>query len=149
MICVMGAMHGTQVDVTPGLDNIALEFHDSEIAHASVAGTDLLLTFSAAYVHRSSGTPGVDSGQGYLAPLVLAFRGAQFTGDLPRCIGRLSDGRMAGADIPRGLLPLPFTTTNPVHAQLQFTNGATLDVHAAGMDCRITGEERFVESYAC
>jgi hypothetical protein len=135
--------------VTPGFDTIALEFHDSEIARASIEGPDLVLTFSAAYVHRSSGNPGIDAGQGYLAPLVLAFRGARCTGDLSRCIGTLSDGALDGPDIPRGLLPLPFTTTNPVHAHLQFTNGTTLDVHAAGMDCRITGEERFVESFAC
>lgn len=123
--------------------DLMLDLADSEVAAISSTGADLVLVFSAAAVQRADGV------HGFLAAVSMTFRSAGCTGNLARCIGKLSDGSLTGVDVPRGLLPLPFATSNTVHAQLQFANGAALDVHAAGMECRITGEERFTESYAC
>lgn len=121
----------------------AVSLVDSELAHAESVGADLVLTFSAAAVQRADGVAG------YLAPLALVFRSASWSGESGALFGRVSEARLEGAGLPRGLLPLPFAAMSSVHAQLRFANGATLDVRAEGMDVALRGDERFTESYAC
>jgi len=134
---------------TPEGTNAALEFHDSEVGGVTVLDRELNVVFSAAYVHRSPGRPGVDTGKGYIAPLTMKFREATWEGDLSLCFGKLSTGTIECEGVRAGLVPLPYGSTGPIVVYLQFTNGAVLIVHAAKMQCTITGEETFVESYAC
>lgn len=120
-----------------------LDFVDSELARAAMAGPDLVLTFSAAAVRQADGT------RGYLSALAMTFHAAHCTGDLAGCVGRIADASLQGADVARGALPLPFATAHPVHAHLRFANGTALEVRAGGMGCTPDGSGRFVESYAC
>ncbi|MBC5786388.1 hypothetical protein H8N03_25850 [Ramlibacter sp. USB13] len=130
-------------------ENAALEFHDSEVREVQKAGADLLLTFSAAYVHRSNGRPGVDAGAGYLAELLITFRDAEWSGDLGSCQGKLSDGELCVGSERLSLVPLPYVASGSVSAELQFANGVALSIRASSVTCLPTGGERFVESYAC
>jgi hypothetical protein len=131
------------------LTNSALEFHDSEVGSVTVGDRELRVVFSAAYVHRSPGQPGVDAGKGYLAPVVMTFSEAEWDGELSACCGGVSTGDVECNGVKASLISLPYSSAAPVVACLQFTNGALLTVRAAAMQCRITGQETFVESYAC
>lgn len=134
---------------TPEGTNAALEFHDSEVGSVTTIGHELSVVFSAAYVHRSAGRPGLDAGKGYIAPLTMKFREATSEGNLPLCFGQLSTGNVECGGVKMDLIPLPYSSDGPIVGYLQFTNGAVLIVHASQMQCTITGEETFVESYAC
>ena len=140
----------SSLELQGGIDmNSALEFHDSEVASVHRMGDTLCVRFSAAYVHRSQGRPGFDAGAGYAQSLELRFQQAEWSGDLPSCLGRLSDGRLRDGDDTLSLVPLPYRSRGPVAAELVFQNGEVLSVRSASAALRFTGDPRFVESHAC
>ena len=129
--------------------NSALEFHDSEVSSITDADGSLHVRFSAAYVHRSDGVPGVDSGEGYIQAVELTLENASWDGSLAECIGKLSDGELFVVDRPLGLVPLPFESTSQTRVELQFSNGATLLARGAPVHVRTNGAARFVERFVC
>ena len=128
--------------------NVALEFHDSEVLSTVGACGELRIVFSSAYIHRSSGIPGVDSGTGYVQPAELVFSGATWQGLSPLCSGRLSSGSLVVGGQSLSLIPLPFSISGRASAELVFVSGAALSVSATSVACSCSGEPRFVETYA-
>ncbi|HMV59277.1 MAG TPA: hypothetical protein PKD38_18945 [Nitrospira sp.] len=128
--------------------NAALEFHDSEASLVAGADGKFRVLFSAAYIHRSLGRPGVDAGAGYIQPAELVFSVASWTEPTDSCVGNLSDGCLFINGKKLSLIPLPFSASGQVSAELVFTSGATLSVSASSVVCTCTGEPRFVENYA-
>jgi hypothetical protein len=127
--------------------NAALEFHDSEVQLAVGESGELRVVFSAAYMHRSVGLPGVDPGAGYIQPAELVFSGASWVGLSPLCVGPLSDGVLVAGDQSFSLIPVPFNASGQVSAELVFVSGAVLSVSATSVACSCFGKPRFVENY--
>src|ERR1700704_4412107 len=46
------------------MSRTGIELHDSELSAVDIQDQQILLEFRPAYVHESSGTPGVDPGRG-------------------------------------------------------------------------------------
>lgn len=135
--------------MTLGLFNAALEFHDSQVARVMPEERDLIVQFSAGYVHRSDGQPGIDAGAGYVAPIFIRLVSAKWVGDLGLCIGKLWEGCISVGESKISLLPLPYRRVGDISAHFQFANGSELTVAASAIECRLTGDEKFVESYSC
>lgn len=129
--------------------NSALEFHDSQVAYVESRGEDLIIHLAAGYVHRSDGRPGVDAGAGYLAPISIRFANAKFVGDLGLCIGLLWEGWICLGEVKMTSLPLPYQGVGTISATLQFANGTGLEVTSSAIECALSGDEKFVESYSC
>ena len=129
--------------------NAALEFHDSEVSKVEANAGSVRVLFSAAYVHRSEGIPGVDNGEGYVQTVELQIAGAIWKGSIDDCVGNISDGDLFVAGMPVRLVPLPFEATDEVRLELQFTNGSTLSTSGSSVHVRQTGEARFIERFAC
>jgi hypothetical protein len=129
--------------------NVALEFHDSEVSAVQPQGEDLSISFSAAYVHRSEGAPGVDAGSGYAQALEILLQRATWSGELRACLGRLSGGHLCSDGQRLPLVPLPYESAGPISVELVFQNGDSLTATAERAVIRFTGEPRFVESFKC
>ncbi|HSD37545.1 MAG TPA: hypothetical protein VLC92_08540 [Rhodocyclaceae bacterium] len=129
--------------------NVALEFHDSQVSKIDSLGRDLSVSFSSAYIHRSVGKPGVDSGSGYIGPVEMLLSEADWAGPLNECMGKLSDGRLSVAGKPFALVPLPSEHTGRIALELVFANGAALTATAQSLVVRFSGEPHFVESFFC
>ena len=130
--------------------NIALEFHDSEVREIKAVDRGLQVSFSSAYVHHSTGRPGVDPGFGYAQALEMMLGEAVWTGQLHECLGALSHGRVSIEGIRMtSLLPLPYEHTGSVGVELVFANGATLSTSAQSLRVRFQGDPHFIESFAC
>ena len=129
--------------------NAALEFHDSEVSAVQLKDGDLLISFSAAYVHRSEGVSGADAGSGYAQALVMLLQRATWSGALQSCFGRLSDGHVLEGEKRLRLVSLPYESARPVRVELVFQNGETLAATAERATIRFVGEPRFVESFRC
>ena len=127
----------------------ALLFHDSEVGLVKSEAGTLVLQFSAAHVQRTAGHPGAGRETGHARTLELVFRQASWSGALPDCVGRLSQGRLSAGGVAHAALPLPFEAAGPVACELVFANGTLLEVSAASVQARFTGDPRFVESLAC
>jgi hypothetical protein len=117
-----------------------IELHDSEVGAITPDGQDLRVVFRPAYVHRSDGKPGIDSGWGYLQPVEFTFRDATYAED-GHCKGTVSHGSLtcAGAEF-RNLVPMPLSLDNPVSVELVFVSGGVLSVQAASFSCLAMGE---------
>ena len=122
--------------------------HDSKVQAIEAAGGLLRIVFSSAYVHRSTGRPGIDAGSGYTQPAELAFSGASWVGVPEQCSGTISDGSVLVADQSLSLIPLPFSASGNIFAKIVFVSGDVLSVSATSVVCSCSGEPRFVENYA-
>ncbi|MES2949813.1 MAG: hypothetical protein V4858_14820 [Pseudomonadota bacterium] len=131
------------------LCNAALEFHDSNVAVVKSVDGGIQISFAAAYVHRSNGSPGVDAGSGYIQAVECVLREATWNGALEECIGRLLDGKLKVDGRSINLVPLPFQGEGHVTFHLEFSNGAVLSVSGASVHVYQSGPAQFVEKYAC
>lgn len=128
--------------------NSALELHDSEVADIRMSGGALHVVFGSAYVHRSSGQPGVDAGSGYAQAAEMVFSEAKYSESEGPCIGAVADGVIStdGAKF-ENVVPLPFSALGHVSATITFASGGVLKVTGKGVSCVPTGPARFVEAY--
>src|SRR6267142_3827371 len=116
--------------------NTALEFHDSRVQ--SIQADDdrgVSLHFSGAYIHKSMGQPGVDSGTGHIQAARVSFSGTHLGGDLAKCVGPLSDGIISVNGHSLSLLPVPYLFLGPVAAEFTFQNGASIRIDASAVEC--------------
>ena len=126
----------------------AIEFHGSDVVELRQSGTTLQIIFEPAYVHRSEGRPGVDSGSGFLQPAEIVFAGAKFTEKDGPCTGALSEAliSVSGKKFD-SVFPLPHSATGNVSAEFNFESGAVLSVTATGVSCASTGPAVLVDGY--
>lgn len=125
---------------------LLLLFDDSQVSRVEPVGADLHLVLSAAHVR--SRAMGVES-DGYLSPLLLLFRDARCSGELAHVLGRVSSGALQTGGQTLRALPLPFEVSGPVQCRLDLANGTVLEIAAVAMRCVPSGDETWVESYAC
>ena len=126
----------------------ALEFHDSDVVELRKADATLHMIFEPAYVHRSEGRPGVDSGSGFLQPAEIVFSGAQHTEKDGPCAGAIAEGLISVSGKKYdSVLPLPFNATGKITAEFTFESGAVLSVTATGVSCASTGPAQLVDGY--
>jgi hypothetical protein len=128
--------------------NSALELHDSEIHQITIFEDQLHLEFSSAYIHRSTGRPGIDAGSGYIQEAQIIFSNAICSGLSNECSGPLSDGFIRVDLDEFYLIALPFNASGLICAEFVFSSGATLNVTAKAVTCSCLGEPTYVESFA-
>lgn len=129
----------------------SLTFDGSEVqASEALPEGSLRLRLSAASVHRAHGPSMKDGETGFLKPVDLLFLQAHWTGDLPLCMGALSEGvlRMAQGT-SRARVALPGSVAGPLHAEFTFRSGAVLAIQAASFEAACPDEAHFMPSYAC
>ena len=117
--------------------NTSLEFHDSEVGSVEAVGEDLLVRFSDAFVHESSGDPGIDIGATSLRSLELKFSEASWSGASLPIAGILSNGHVRLGECHYALLPLPFEAEGAVKAKFVFVSGEVLSVTARFVSCSL------------
>ena len=128
--------------------NVGVEFHDSRIRQVEHLRDRVRVSFDSAYVHRSSGRPGIDPGEGHVQAAELVFGGAQCEPIGADCHGPLSDGEVSVDGVAYCLLPAPFQSEGAVIAQFVFCTGAVLRLTAKSVSLVLHGASRFVETHA-
>lgn len=127
--------------------NEALELHDSTAESVHREGGVLCDALRPAYVHRSSGRPGVDSGEGYAQALDLLFSEARVEVH-GTCFGVLSSGSVScNSRTSDNLLSLPLNDAGNIQASFEFASGGVLKVWALACASSVKGEAHFVEKY--
>ncbi len=128
--------------------NSALELHDSDICAVRLSGSELRLVFKAAYVHRSTGRPGIDPGLGYLQPAEMVFTDAKFSEHGGDCMGTVSGGFVGNELVEHAnVIPLPLTLSGQVSAEITFSSGAVIKISGTGLSCVQTGDAQYLEVY--
>jgi hypothetical protein len=128
--------------------NQSIEIHDSTLVELTWHGSDLLLAFDPAYVHRSEGTPAVDSGTGWIETAHLKILYAQLHDVMPCFPLALSHGSVRhGGGTLDNFIPVPFRHFGPIHITLEALNGTQVNISGSGLTVCFVGTGRFVESF--
>lgn len=115
---------------------------------AEGANDTFRLAFSEAYVHRSEGRPGIDGGEGYLQPAELVFCGASWPEPLTNDLGGISEGWLVVNGKKLWLVPLPFSESGEISAEIVFKSGAKISISASFVACIPRGDAHFLEKFS-
>jgi hypothetical protein len=128
--------------------NTIIEIHDSTVAEiASLEGT-VVVHFLPAYLHKSEGRPGIDSGTGWVQEGRLIFTDASVRGDLPNLPCNVMDGELIvdGEQHDNGI-PVPLEVTAPSELCLSFCSAHVVKIIGRGVRLDLVGEPRYVEEF--
>jgi len=115
-----------------------LELHDSRVSHIEWVGGDAVIHFSHAYIHKSKGSPGKDTGTGWSQEAQLIMQGASSLAPSPPLPNTISEGYLEVGGIKHQLIPLPFKRKVGAKLNLVFVDGGQLE---------IVGDKPFVELF--
>jgi len=115
-----------------------LELHDSRVSHIERVGGDAVIHFSHAYIHKSKGSPGKDTGTGWSQEAQLIMQGASSLAPSPPLPNTISEGYLEVGGIKHQLIPLPFKRKVGAKLNLVFVDGGHLE---------IVGDKPFVELF--
>ena len=128
--------------------NAAMAFHDSTVSSAQTDGPTVTVVVSPAYIHRSDGAPGIDSGTGWLQKAVIVLHDCQLPADFPSLPLELSDGVVITAERTYdGIVPLPLSYTGLVRVDFSFESGAYVVLSASEIRIDVIGEATYLEEF--
>lgn len=128
--------------------NCAIELHDSEVQSVEIGDGLVRIMFLRAYVHCSTGKPGLDAGEGFLQSVEAVFSNATCSGQPAGFAGRVADGSVHVDAACIGLLPLPSLITGNISTSVVLVSGAELSIVASSLQCISAGGRTFVEAYS-
>jgi hypothetical protein len=128
--------------------NDGIELHDSDLAAITCSGEELVVSLSPAYIHRTTGSPGVDPGTGWLQPATLTFRAASLISSPALLPATISDGFLRiGSEQHSNVIPAGGAFTGLVELSLVLTTGEALIIHGQSIRIQLHGEPSFVENF--
>jgi len=127
--------------------NAAVEIHDSTLECITSDG-DALVAVLGAYVHRSSGRPGIDAGTGWSQTVHLRFLRGRASGDEGMVPMGLLDGHLdVSGERFNNMFPMPFNRIGPTRIELQGWNGIRIVIEGEGVMAAFVGEARYIEKF--
>ena len=105
-----------------------LELHDSRVSRIELVDGAAMIHFSHAYIHKSKGKPGRDSGTGWSQEAELVLREATVSGPLPPLPNMISEGFLEVGGIRHEFIPLPFKRKVGARLYLLFVDGAQAEI---------------------
>jgi len=127
------------------MPNRAIEFHDSTLDSVHQQGNDITLRFSAAYIHESSGKPGVDAGSGWVQEALLHVRGGSVTGEIRELPCDVSSGNLRLGGQSLEMIPVPLDYDGEVEISVE-QDGAML-ITGTRVRLELVGTPRYVEEF--
>jgi hypothetical protein len=127
--------------------NEAIELHDSVLERVTETADGVVIRLTA-YVHRSQGIPGHDSGTGWSQPADITVHHGRVTAQTatpPCCL----DGGTVNGEFGRieNVLPLPFRMSGPSQVQLDGLGGEVLVVKGANVEVTMLDKPDLLDEY--
>ncbi|MBN9522894.1 hypothetical protein J0H58_30995 [bacterium] len=127
--------------------NTAIELHDSAISAVFESGSTVVVRLSPAYVHRSTGRPGIDPGTGWVQEVELRFANGVIECPLTDLPCTLGDGFVTGGIEFRNAVPLPLSVESEVRFEARTVHGERLVVRGSGLDVSPVTDAKYVEEF--
>ena len=129
-------------------DNAAVEIHDSEL-DCIESHSDALVAVLSAYVHRSSGRPGIDAGTGWSQTVHLRFRRGRASGNVDMIPMELLDGHLeVSGERFENVIPMPFNHVGSAKLELHGWNGMRIVIEGDSLETTFIGQARYVEQFS-
>src|SRR5436190_21801707 len=126
--------------------NAAVELHDSEVVAISRVAGAVVVRLSA-YVHRSSGRPGIDPGSGWSQAVEFTFA-CGLVDTLPAELPcTLDDGDVSGSVEFVGMVPLPLSVRSLVLFKARGVHGEPVGIRGYGLEVSPVTEAVYVEEF--
>ena len=126
----------------------ALELHDSRVSHISLSDGRATIYFSIAYIHKSKGTPGRDSGTVWSQEAELVMEKATLSGTLPPLPNTISDGLLEVGGVKHELIPIPFKRKVAAMLRLTFTDGSEIEIVGQKPILELLGQPVYLEDFS-
>jgi len=128
--------------------NTKIELHDSTVAEIARRHGAVVINFLPAYLHKSEGRPGFDSGTGWVQDAQLVVADASVSGDFPDLPCDVVDGELVvGGKQQDNGIPVPLEVTEPTRLRLRFDSIHSVTVTGRGVRLELFGEPSFVEEF--
>jgi hypothetical protein len=129
--------------------NTIIELHDSTVAEIVRSDGTVIVHFLPAYLHKSEGRPGFDSGTGWVQEARLIFVDAFVSGGFPDLPCRVMDGEsVVGGERHGNIIPVPLEVTESTELRLIFDSTHIVTVTGRGVRLEMFGEPRYVEEFS-
>lgn len=130
------------------MSNRIIELHDSTVSAITIEDRSAIVNFSAAYIHKSEGNPGVDAGSGWIQAARLVIKEGSIKGESISGPDTILDGVLWAGDVEHSnFIPIPFDTLDTVRLQLEFDSGNHVTLSGKGATLELFGEPKFIEEF--
>lgn len=133
--------------------NQIIELHDSEVAAIWFDNDEAIIIFSSAYLHRSTGEPGVDAGSGWIQRAELVIGDADET-DLTELAFITVYGGSLEIDgiVHKNGIPIPLDSRGRIKLKLEVCdadyNFSSIEIAGKWAKLSLLGEARYVEEFS-
>ncbi len=128
--------------------NRAIELYDSTLTSLVKEGQRVVVDLQPAYIHRSTGTPGVDPGGGWAQDVILVVEQATIDGSVPDLPCDLWEGSLrVGHQTIENIIPLPLDYRGDVQLMLVTQTDSGVIVRGSAISATPVGEPKFIEEF--
>ncbi len=126
----------------------AIEIYDSTLASVVDDGRNVVVALKPAYIHRSTGTPGVDPGGGWAQDAILRVENGTIDGSLPPMPCDLWEGSLqVGNQKIENIIPLPLDYQGAVTLVLVAQDESRFVIRGSAVFAILVGEPKFIEEF--
>src|SRR5580658_9221269 len=126
----------------------AMEIYDSTLVSVADEGGHVVIDFKPAYIHRSTGTPGVDPGGGWAQDVVLRVENGTIDGGVPEMPCDLWEGSLqVGNQKIENIIPLPLDYEGAVTLILVAQDENRVVIRGSAISAILVGEPKFIEEF--
>lgn len=128
--------------------NSAIEIYDSTLTSLVQEGQRVIVELQPAYIHRSTGTPGVDPGGGWAQDVILVVENGTIEGGAPELPCDLWEGSLqVGNQTIENIIPLPLDYRGEVQLLLVTQTENRVIVRGSAISATPVGEPKFIEEF--
>ena len=129
--------------------NAAIELHDSVVAEISRSQNNVEIALRPAYIHQSTGQPGMDDGIGLVQNLVISVAEGSITGDVGDLPADILDGDFeVGPQQSPNMIALPCDLAGSVVLTLFLSpDNRKLVVSGERITILLQGQASYVEEF--
>lgn len=126
----------------------AVELHDSVVTGVKVHEGNVVVRFSPAYLHRSKGSPGIDTGEVFTLDLDIVLDSATIHKPFTELPCELQGGTISTAgERFENCIPYPLNKNKPISAKLVDIYGREVHIDAQSITLRAASPEEYIESF--
>jgi len=129
--------------------NAAIELHDSVVQSIFRNQLYLLVALRPAWIHKTTGTPGVDAGSCFVQDVILEFGTAETAGEIGDLPADMLDGELRIEDMVFSnmiTLPCEFVgaTSFSIHLSPDYR---AISITGHGIKAKLEGEPRYIQEF--
>jgi hypothetical protein len=126
----------------------AIEIYDSTLTSLVQEGQRVIVDLQPAYIHRSTGMPGVDPGGGWAQDVILVVEKGTIEGDVTELPCDLWEGSLqVGNETIANIIPLPLDYRGVVELTLVTQTENRVIIRGSAISATPIGESKFIEEF--